>query len=214
MFFAWLVIFYFIFGMVMNFWIAKYYIITSLGWFLLLAIGMKNISSKIKDETIAKVLLLTITFTILIPHSFVFYKKVKDEKTWQNTFAYIDLKTEDERKEKILMTSFISQIMLDYYSGDLEVLSAKPEKNNDDLLQAVKYNWRPVLEPIDLKILNGKLEKVEKLLVIHQKKISAYINSDLTLDFLQEKNWQRVSAKKIGGFSDIIVYEYTRKENL
>ncbi len=181
-------------GFLIQLWIAKYYLIGAIGFYMLLAAGFNDLQlpAFYKKILIVLIILITLPFNLNL---------IKNNKhSWNKVANYVSsiAKTDD----KILISTFIYRPVFEYYyHGPNEVLAYQPTNlQGDELFKTVKYNWLPVLTKSNLPNMQQIIGKGKRVIVIHPAKVETLFNSNLVINWFINHHWTLKNKKRFGGF--------------
>ncbi len=187
-------------GFLTQLWVSKYYIISSIGFYLLLAVGFNNL--KIKDSF--KAILLALIFILTLPYNLSIIQI--NQHSWNQVAEYIQ--AIEQPGDKVLISAFVYQIpFAHYYQGNSEVVGFQPIGLEDDLLlKTVKYNWYPVLTEDNMPDLNEILGDNKRVIVVNPSVAALIHNANLVLDWFVHNNWPLEHKEQFGGFIQPTVF--------
>lgn len=182
------------FGFLIQLWVAKYYLIGTIGFYLLLAVGYNNL----KLPLTYKKLLILLIILLLTPFNLNLIKNNKH--SWNKVANYVDSVAKAD--DKILISAFIYQIVFEhYYHGPVKIFSYQPQGLEDnELLKAVKYNWLPVLTKDNLPDLKQLIGSTKRIIIVHPAKVEILHNADLAINWFIKHHWKLEQKKQFGGF--------------
>ena len=190
-----------LFGFLIQLWVAKYYIFSSIGLYLLLSLGIYNLNLNKKKI----ILVLVIIFLLLLPYN-INIALTQGQHQWHAVANYVE--TSSEPDDQIIIPAFVYQLPFEhYYKGDLEVVGYGPDWLDDNLLlNTVKYNWYPILEKDNMPDLSLITENKKRVIVVNSSVSEIIHNSNLVLDWFVENNWPVVEKKQLYGFIRPTIY--------
>ncbi len=181
-------------GFIIHLWVAKYYLVGAIGFYLLLAAGYNNLQmpKSYKYSLLLLIALLVVPFNLNL---------IKNNKhSWDKTAAYVDSIARPE--DKVLISAFIYQLAFEhYYHGSAPVMSYQPRGlEGDKLLRTVKYNWLPVLSKDNLPDMQQIIGNSQRVIVVHPAKVEVLHNANVVINWFIEHHWKLLSKKRFGGF--------------
>ncbi|OIO18108.1 hypothetical protein COV56_00325 [Candidatus Kuenenbacteria bacterium CG11_big_fil_rev_8_21_14_0_20_37_9] len=192
-------------GFIIQLWVIKYYAISSIGFFLLVATGISNL--KIVNKY--RFALICMIFMMSLPYNFIAITSYGQHQ-WANAADYVLSK--EKIGDKIFIPAFIYKLPFDYYyKGNVEVIGYEPLGLESDLLfKTVKYNWCPIISKENMPDIGEVIGNAQRVIVIYSGTIAIMYKTDLVLDWFTENDWDLETREEFGGFANLAVLIFRR----
>ncbi len=194
-------------GFLIQMWVAKYYLIGAIGFYLLLAAGYNNLRLPIFYQR----MLILLIVLLLIPFNLNLIKNNKH--SWDKVSNYVN--TIAKKDDKILISAFIYRPVFEYYyHGPNPVVSYQPnDLEGDELFKTVKYNWLPVLTKDNLPDMRQIIGRSRRVIVVHPAKVEVLHNANVVINWFIDHHWKLQSKKRFGGFVQPTVLVFSSPED-
>lgn len=190
-------------GFLIQLWVVKYYIVSIIGLFLLIACGLNNLQVewKIKKLIIFLLLVFAISYNLNVIQL--------NRHTWDQVAQYVDATATVD--DKILISAFVYELpFLYYYQGDVEVVAFQPAGLEENLLlKAVKYNWYSVLTKENMPAMEQFIGNKKRIIIINPSRVSSIHNSNFVVDWFVDNNWSLIHKEQFSGFIQptVLIFE-------
>lgn len=192
-------------GFFLQLWVSKYYAVATIGFYLLLAIGLDSLKLKTKSLTTLVILICL----LLLPYNQNIIQ-FQGQHQWRNLAKYIE--TEALPDDKILIPAFVYRLPFEYYyRGQAQLVDYEPAGLEDDLLlKTVRYNWYPILTKDNLPDPNIFLEGSRRVFVVNPTISELIHNANLVTEWFVDNHWHLIHKEQFGGFVQPTIFIFER----
>ncbi len=182
------------FGFLIQLWVTKYYLISVIGFFVILAVGLDNLKLSKNNKIILLVLILALT----IPYNLNVIRV--NHHTWREVAHYVEQISQPE--DLILISAFVYQLPFEhYYTGQNKIIAYQPNGiEQDKLLKAVKYNWQPLLTEENMPEMKTYIGNKKRIIIVNPSVVESIHKSNLVIEWFVNHHWRLVDKKEFGGF--------------
>lgn len=195
-------------GFILQLWVAKYFMVSALGLYLLMAMGFEKI---IKTDR-SRIICAGIMLIIFLPFAFDIGFS-QGGYAWHKVAQYI--KETERPGDKIFSPAFVYELPLRYYyREEREIISLAPDTiEKDVLLRAVKYNWAPLAERKKMSQVKKELEEATRVMVVYPVVPAPVHRAEETLDWFIFNGWCLEERKQFGGFEQPAVFTFVNPKS-
>ena len=196
------------FGFLIQLWVTKYYLVSMIGFLMLLAVGFDNLKLVIRYKFVL-ILLLIIFF---IPYNLNIIKV--NRHTWDQVGKYVNSITQPD--DRILISAFTYQLPFEhYYQGETEVVAYRPDGLEEDiLLRSVKYNWQAILTQENMPEMEQFIDNKKRIIIINPSVVESVHKSNLVVEWFMDNNWHLVHKEQFSGFIQPTVLIFERPDDI
>ncbi len=182
------------FGFLIQMWVAKYYLISLIGFLVILAVGFDNL----KLSKNIKIILLFIILIFTTPYNLNVMRV--NHHTWREVAQYVEQIAQPN--DIILISAFVYQLPFEhYYTGKNKVIAYQPKNiEQDKLLKAVKYNWQPLLTKNNMPAMQQFIGNKKRIIIVNPSVVESIHKSNLVINWFVDHNWHLINKKEFGGF--------------
>ena len=194
-------------GFLIQMWVTKYYLISVIGFSLLLARGFDNLNlnKNYKHGLVTVLLLLTVPFNLNVI-------KV-NHHAWDQVGKYVSSIARPD--DCVLVSAFVYELPFEYYyNGQAKITAYQPNNlEKDVLLKAIKYNWQPILTRNNLPKMQRFVGDKKRIIIINPSKVESIHKSNLVIDWFVTNRWRLIRKKQFGGFAQptVLIFERPNK---
>ena len=191
------------FGFLIQMWVAKYYLISVIGFFIILAVGFDNLKISKNNKLISFFLIIV----FVTPYNLNIINI--NRHSWHQVAQYV--KQIAQQDDLILISAFVYQLPFEhYYTGQNKVIAYQPNGiEQDKLLKAVKYNWQPLLTKKNMPAMQQFIDNKKRIIIVNPSIVESIHKSNLVIKWFVDHNWHLVSQKEFGGFvrPTVLIFE-------